>query len=216
MNKAHCVKVPTFTQRATSKNLLLPRRRFLFYFGKGVPTLSPTKLRNSFLPRKGLWLLHSFEYVFEFGSQSLLRQTSKTQRGITPLWVLLLSALLSLASEQTLQETGIMGIMPCSPLHLIGHRPDYFHRPLYDPATQALPDVGSLSDWGWWNPKITYLTQPSHSWLARIVRRGIGDCFPNLENPQKLSGQIQYPAQDSLICWSKSASLGPTYTTLRS
>ena len=102
-----------------------------------------------------------------------------------------------------------MGIMPCSPLHVIGHRPDYFHRPLYDPATQALPDVGSLSDWGWWNPKITYWPQPSHSWLARIVRRSIGDCFSNLKNLQKLSGQIQYPAQDSLVCWSKSAFLGP-------
>jgi hypothetical protein len=102
-----------------------------------------------------------------------------------------------------------MGIMPCSPLHVFGHRPDYFHRPLYDPASQALPDVGLLSDWGWWNPKITYWPQPSHSWLARIVCRSIGDCFSNFENLHKLSGQIQYLAQDFLVCWSKFSFLGP-------
>ena len=207
MNKTHCVEVPTFTQRATSKNLLLPRRRLLLYFGKRVPTLSLTKLRNSFLPRKGLWL-HSFDDALSLDHNPHSGRLQKQNKASHLYGFCLLSALLSVASEQTLKETGIMGIMPCSPLHVIGHRPNYLYRPLDDPVAQALPDVGSSSVWGLWNPKIIYSLQPSHYWLARIVRRGIGDCFSNLKYFQKLSGQNHYPAQDSLICCSKSAPSG--------
>jgi hypothetical protein len=208
LNKAQCVEVPSFTQRAISQNFLLSRRS-LFSPGDGVPTLSHITLRNSLLPGRGLCLLYFFEDVLSLDHNPHSGIHQKHNGALHPYGFCFSPALLLLASEQILQETCIVGIMLCSPLHLIGQRPDNLHRPLYTPATQALPDVGLLSDWGWWNPKIAYLQQLSHSWIAQIARRSRGDCFPFLENPQKLPGQIQYLAQVSLLSLGKSVLSGP-------